>query len=430
MTTAPTYNRVYNFTNYQASNPATPLPASQVDAELSAIKITLDATLQNLSLIQKSDGTLANNIVGTAQLSTVGSFGFNFRGPWATGVTYAQGDGAFYNYIFYVANLPHVAGVTTPNNDATNWRVGADFTGSNLALAQAQAAAAAASAVTASGWSTTASGYATNAANSATAASGYATNAANSATAASNFSIAAGRGHLAGLTLSTAGSSATFGIAAGVAMSDDATTLMALASAYTKTTGAWAVGTGNGALDTGSIANSTWYHVFLIENVSGPVVDVLISTSLTPTLPGSYTKKRRIGSMKTDGSAKWVLFTQLGDEFLWSVSVADVNTSTLGTTATLYTISVPPGVQVKARLRGQASNGSTYGEVSIQSPDESAQAVSPSTINFLGATGVFTAGAMDVRTSTSAQIRAVAYAAATSLNLGTYGWIDDRGRFA
>ena len=69
MTTAPTYNRLYNFTNFQTLNPTTPLPASQLDAELNQIKITLDAILQNLALIQKSDGTLANGTVGANQLT-------------------------------------------------------------------------------------------------------------------------------------------------------------------------------------------------------------------------------------------------------------------------------------------------------------------------------------------------------------------------
>ena len=48
--------------------------------------------------------------------------------------------------------------------------------------------------------------------------------------------------------------------------------LLSLASAYTKTTSAWGVGTGNGSLDTGSIANSTWYHVYLIKRVDTGVV--------------------------------------------------------------------------------------------------------------------------------------------------------------
>ena len=52
-------------------------------------------------------------------------------------------------------------------------------------------------------------------------------------------------------------SSATFSIAPGAATDDGVSLVMALASALNKTTGARTVGTGNGALDTGAIANAT-----------------------------------------------------------------------------------------------------------------------------------------------------------------------------
>src|SRR4051812_24392581 len=88
------------------------------------------------------------------------------------------------------------------------------------------------------------------------------------------------RGYLAGLTLATAGSSSAFQVAMGVATSDDATTSMQL-TAFSKTTSAWVAGSGSGALDTGTIANSPWYHVFEIARVdSTPAVDILISTNL------------------------------------------------------------------------------------------------------------------------------------------------------
>jgi hypothetical protein len=143
---------------------------------------------------------------------------------------------------------------------------------------------------------------------------------------------AASRSYLAGLTLSTAGGSASFGVAAGNATSDDATTPMNLAASITKTTGPWAAGSGSGSLDTLSIANNTWYHVFLIERTDTGVVDVLISLNPTsPALPTSYTKKRRIGSMKTNSSGQWIKFTQVGDEFLWDVPVQDASNATPGT---------------------------------------------------------------------------------------------------
>src|SRR5581483_6632569 len=85
--------------------------------------------------------------------------------------------------------------------------------------------------------------------------------------------------YLTGLTLSTAGSSATFSVAAGEAMDSTNVALMILAASISKTTSSWAVGSGNGGLDTGAIATSTWYHVWLIQRPDTGVVDVLISTS-------------------------------------------------------------------------------------------------------------------------------------------------------
>lgn len=74
----------------------------------------------------------------------------------------------------------------------------------------------------------------------------------------------------------------------------------------TKTTGSWAAGTGNGGLDTGAIANNTWYYVYAIYNPSTLATDYLISaSSSSPTLPSGYTKSKRLrGFFKTNGSAQ------------------------------------------------------------------------------------------------------------------------------
>jgi hypothetical protein len=72
--------------------------------------------------------------------------------------------------------------------------------------------------------------------------------------------------------------------------------MMTLAAAINKTTAAWAVGGGNGALDTGAIAANTWYNVHLIKRADTGFTDVLLSTSATaPKLPTNYTLFRRIG---------------------------------------------------------------------------------------------------------------------------------------
>lgn len=240
------------------------------------------------------------------------------------------------------------------------------------------------------------------------------------------------RSYLSGLTLSAAGSTATFGIAAGVAADSTNASMMALASAYTKTTSAWAVGTGNGALDSGAIANNTWYHVYLIQRVDTGVVDVIFSTSASaPTLPADYTLYRRIGSIRTNGSAQWVKFSQNGDEFLWDVVTGDVAVTNLGTTATLYTLTVPTGVKVNALFRAAFKSASVNVVGVVTSPDESDQGTAAAT--GMGTFNVPVAGNysilhLNIRTNTSAQIRARADTASSTFNVSTYGWTDRRGR--
>lgn len=234
-------------------------------------------------------------------------------------------------------------------------------------------------------------------------------------------------GLIYGLTLSAAGSTATFGIAAGAASG------MVLSSAYTKTTGSWAVGSTQGALDTGTIANNTWYSAFIIQRSDTGVVDILVSTSATaPTMPANYDRKRRIGSMKTDGSAQWVAFTQLGDEFLWKTPVEDKNAVASGvTTAQSITLTVPTGIQVNALFTviNEASAG-TSSQLYISSLDQTDVAASVgsafSSFALLGPT--FETTNHSIRTNTSAQVRFRFSLTDATYYVNTRGWIDRRGR--
>lgn len=249
------------------------------------------------------------------------------------------------------------------------------------------------------------------------------------------------RGHIAGLTLSTAGSSSTFSVAAGQAADAGNAVLMALASALSKTTGAWAVGTGNGALDTGTIANSTWYHVWLIRRPDTGVVDVLISTSASsPTMPSNYTQKRRIGAMRTNGSAQWTRFVQRGHDFLWYQPVLDVSSSANpGTTAVTSALTVPPSINVKAALNINARNSGTgvYVGLYVSSPDVSDDVPSETAAPL--ANGGWSDGSaagnrsnsnqVEVWTDTSRQVRWRINSSDASVNIyiATVGWQDLRG---
>lgn len=245
------------------------------------------------------------------------------------------------------------------------------------------------------------------------------------------------RSYLAGLTLSAAGSTGTFGVAAGVAADGTGAAMMTLGSAYTKTTSAWAVGSGNGSLDTGTIANDTWYHVWQIERPDTGVVDILTSLSVSaPTMPANYTLKRRIGSMKTDGSAQWIKFIQDGDYFAWAASVLDVDATNPGTSAVTRTLTVPPGVNVHARLNVYQVQGSNVfathlSDLAVNDEAPSATVAPLGQLN--GGSGTSAdAGQVDVRTNTSAQIRSriSVSGAGDILRIATIGWFDRRGRDA
>jgi hypothetical protein len=247
--------------------------------------------------------------------------------------------------------------------------------------------------------------------------------------------------YLSGLTLSAAGSTATFGIAVGVSTDTTNVLMMSLASAYTKTTSAWAVGTGNGSLDTGAIANSTWYHVFQIARSDTGVVDILISTSATlPSMPASYDRKRRIGSMKTDASAQWVAFVQDGDRFRWATTINDIAAVNPGITAVTRALTVPLGVRVAADISAtfsSSSGGPGSGAIYLSDLSQSDQAAGATNATVAGyndnstAGHIYAAGCVaSIMTNTSQQIRSRLGVSAADLTfyITTHGWTDTRGQ--
>jgi hypothetical protein len=183
---------------------------------------------------------------------------------------------------------------------------------------------------------------------------------------------------------------------------------------------------GANGLDTGILSPNTWYHAYLIGTGPGGAVAAFASTSLTPTLPSTYTQARRIGSFKTDGSGHIIAFSQNGDEFLWANPIMDANI-TLGTTATPLTLSTPAGVKTNAIVGFYCENAGSPVGVYFRSGDFT----SGSGLELLWApTGSWDAGGGDIRTNTSSQIYAYASVAGTTVAVTTRGYIDTRGRLA
>lgn len=244
------------------------------------------------------------------------------------------------------------------------------------------------------------------------------------------------KGHIHGLTLSNNTTDATndIDIAPGQAASDDADPiLMVLESTLTKRLdAAWAVGSGNGGLDTGSIADGT-YHVWLIRRSDTGVVDALFSTSATsPTMPADYDQKRRIGSI-IRASAAIRKFLQDGDDFFLETPVQDVFATNPGTSAATRTLTTPAGVKAIARVLSGGSNasGSWYGLLSsLDQADIAPTSAGPYNIKSFSTSTVSPETLVLVRTNTSSQIRSRldASGASTSLIINTLGWIDKRGR--
>lgn len=245
------------------------------------------------------------------------------------------------------------------------------------------------------------------------------------------------RGYLWGMTLANNSTDATndIDIATGeCADSTGATVIRSTASMTKRLDAAWSAGTGNGGLDTGAIANTT-YHVYAIQKDSDGSTDFLFSANASaPTMPSGYTYFRRLGSIVRSGGAI-LPFVQDGDSFSLATPVLDYTGTSLGTSAVSATLgSLPNGVRVKARM--SISLADTAATEQAYLSDLSTADLVPSALASPGATirppaiGAFAVGYAEVHTNTSRQIRVrmLSGGASSTLRLITLGWIDTRGR--
>ena len=242
------------------------------------------------------------------------------------------------------------------------------------------------------------------------------------------------RGYLSGLELSN-GTDADhdINISAGECRGIDDDEDITLAAFTKQIDASWAAGTNQGGLASGvSLANNTWYFVFAIK--VGGAADVGFDTSVTGgTLVSAHsaTAVRRIGCIKTDGSANILGFHQNGDQFEWDVYLQDVNASNPGTSAVTATITTPLGLKVRADLYGSMRDTSpSLGKHAVvfsphlsTHPAESAQ-VSTET------DGEISNYQTTVLTNTSSQVkyRLTSSTGDQNFKIITRGWFDTRGR--
>ena len=247
------------------------------------------------------------------------------------------------------------------------------------------------------------------------------------------------RGYIFGLRLVNDAGDTTNDIEVqpGEAMAESHDEVMTLAAVTTKQIdAAWTVGDNQGGMNTGSVANDTWYEVHLIKRVDTGVVDVMFTTTANrATLPANYTKQRRIGWVRR-GTATNLQFVQVEDYFTLVTAINDGATIAVTTTETLQTLTVPPSTIARFRA-AIVVNTTTVGNsgvlfcdpIETSTPDDLTGLLSLGNLDAAAAAGA-QAGHFEVRVDASSQITydSEATTGSPTFDISTYGWIDHRRR--
>lgn len=236
--------------------------------------------------------------------------------------------------------------------------------------------------------------------------------------------------HIAGALLSSiSGNSTTASLTITAGQATDSTNSKMLSNGSLS----WAVSNGNAAngYEGGTtLPNSSTIHFYNIALATDTTwTACFASTSLTPTLPGSYTIYRRVGSLKTSGAGALLPGSSVeigggAQLFYLTNPLNDVSASTPAT-ATLYTLTVPTGIVVEpiAHLSVEANSAG----VIATSPQETDVAPSGTLLDF-GSSAYPSGNQARLITNTSGQIRlrATSGGATGTTQLWTRGWIDFR----
>lgn len=255
------------------------------------------------------------------------------------------------------------------------------------------------------------------------------------------------RGYIDGCILSN-GTDATndIDISAGVCRdSTNAVDIIVPALAGKQLDANWAAGAAAGMRNSGAGITDTTYHIYAVRTAASSTGDIYAHTSTTvatvltalqaETGGSDYAYARRIGSIIRLSSTIRA-FTQVGDSFLLTAPIRDVNdTSSHAGSRSTATLTVPTGIKVMARVIVTANSSSASHGVLLTSLEQTDSAISAT-----GAPGITTmagtggnrlgGGPFEYRTNTSAQIGYRSNDGDVDTAIITVGWVDYRGKDA
>lgn len=129
----------------------------------------------------------------------------------------------------------------------------------------------------------------------------------------------------------------------------DSTNSMTMSTTGTTTLSTASVGVN--ALDTGAVAASTFYAVYMIGDVQNRnATGFVLSTATSgPLLPAGYSSWLRVGWLLTDGSKNLLKFQQTGNAsmrlYQWTTAISVLSA---GTSATFAAVSLAAGMPLQA----------------------------------------------------------------------------------
>ncbi|MBY5442112.1 hypothetical protein HFO93_01145 [Rhizobium leguminosarum] len=190
------------------------------------------------------------------------------------------------------------------------------------------------------------------------------------------------------------------------------------ASITKRINGTWAVGTGNGGLDTGSVGANATYFAYALRKTADGSFDVVLSTSatiagVTTTLLTGYTIVKCIGVVLTDASSlirQFIMYPR--DFYQWVTPIREATNVAISTTSALMAITVPNGVKAEAKIRLMFSSSATTNSALVHDPAKGTLLAggndSGGNVGTIQVASGFAVGGGDVWTNTSKQIRYVA----------------------